>query len=151
MEFDRTAEERVALDEADALVLFCDAGIVALANWLLGTLAGFATIYPDWRHALTMTVGEEAGAEAAGRVEEARARFRLDAPIGAVPHGTRFFGELIADQRQHRRALAVRLLVATGRLVEAAGQGARCLVVLNAEHLDAASLGLPSRPLGLEG
>jgi hypothetical protein len=148
--FDRFTEERAALEEADGLVFFCDAGIVALANTLLGTLAGFATIYPDWRRTLALVVGEAAAVEAAQRAGWARARFGLGEPIGAVPHGTRFFGEVYVEERHHRRALAVQLLAATGRLVQAARGDDRCIVVLSAEHLDAVRLGLPDRPVGLD-
>ena len=143
MDLDRTALERAALDEADGLIFFCDAGIVALANTLLGTLAGFATLYPDWRRARALVVGSESGADAAGRVERARATFRLGDPIGAVPHGTRFFGEVYIEERAHRRGLAIELLGVTGRLVEAARGDDRCIVVLSAEHLHAARLRLP--------
>lgn len=151
MAFDREAEERAALEAADGLIFFCDQGIVALANLLLGTLAGFATLYPDWRHSLRWTVGDEEAARAEAAVAAAQARFGLEAPIGAVPHGTRFFGELIIEERHHRRMLAVRLLAVTGRLVEASHGDDRCIVVITAEHLDAASLGLPNHPAGLDG
>lgn len=143
MGFDRAAEERAALDEADGLAFFCDASIVGLANTLLGTLAGFATLYPDWARAARATVGADAGALAVTLVGEARARFRLDEPIGAVPHGARLFGDVVADQAAWRRAQALCLLAVTGRVVEAAGGGERCLVILSAEHLDAGRLGLP--------
>jgi hypothetical protein len=141
--FDRAAEERTALGEADGLELFCDSGIVALANTLLGTLAGFATVMPDWRRTLRSVVGPEGAAEAEARVESTRARFRLGDPIGAVPHGGRLFGDMVADQNYQRRSLATQLLAATGRLVHATGRDGHCLVILSAEHLDPDRIGLP--------
>lgn len=139
--FDRAAEERTAL-EADGLTFSIDAGIVALANTLLGTLAVFATVYPDWRGLLSRTFTAAELDEALLRVERQRLRFRWDEPIGAIPEGTRFFGELIADLRHHRRKLAVQLLEATGRLVEVSPGRSKCLVVLSAERLAASQLGL---------
>lgn len=152
MAFDRAAEERAALGQAaDGLIFDCDAGIVALANLLLGTMAGFATIYPDWRYTLGLLVGPEVAAAAAAQVEAARERFRLGPPIGAVPHGMRFFSEVYVEERHHRRLLAARLLTVTGRMVPAQRGDDRCIVILSAERLDAGSLELPDHPLSLDG
>jgi hypothetical protein len=141
--FDRGTEERSALRAAGGLEFLCDAGIVSLANTLLGTLAGFATVMPDWRRALRTVVGPEEAAAAEARVAAARSRFRLGDPIGAVPHGGRLFGDMVADENYERRSLATELLVVTGRLVPAAGRGEHCLVILSAEHLDPDRIGLP--------
>lgn len=152
MEFDRVAEERAALEAApDGLIFECDAGIVSLANMLLGTMAGFATLYPEWRYTLGLLLGPEAAQEAAAQVEAARERFHLEDPIGAVPHGMRFMGEIYVEERHVRRLLAVRVLAATGRLVAAQRGDDRCIVVLTAEHLSAAALGVPNHPLTLDG
>jgi len=136
------------LEEAAGLAFFCDAGIVALGNTLLGTLATFATVHADWRRALIGIVGADVAAGAVAEVEGLRARFRLDEPIGAVPHGGRLFGDVVADQNYQRRSLAVQLLGVTGRVVDAARGSDHCLVVLTAEHLDAVRLGLPATSLG---
>lgn len=147
--FDRGAAERAALEEADELAARCDAWLVTLANTLLGTLAGFATLRQDWRRALDATVGPEAGAAAARQVEAARTRFHLGEPIGTVQHGARIFGDDVLDQQAERRLVALRLLAATGRLVQASGRGGHSLVILSAEHLNARRLGLSDRPAGL--